>query len=182
MDEENKVKCSAYGDNPQECELYPDCDDCGGNITKLDMTQEEKELLIKDLCSRLPYECIVSVAEGGIDGIQWTDATLNSYLLHQIMEEDAWEYVKPYLRPMSSMTEEEKEELRDTYDWLYNEYPFDDEDEDEEDVFLRNVEDVGGHYESSTETYDFYNRKMFDYRGLIPKDLALEAKEGMYNN
>ena len=49
------------------------------------MTQEEKELLIKDLCSRLPYECIVSVAEGGIDGIQWTDATLNSYLLNQII-------------------------------------------------------------------------------------------------
>lgn len=138
------------------------------------MTQEEKELLIKDLCSRLPYECIVSVAEGGIDGIQWTDATLNSYLLHQIMEEDAWEYVKPYLRPISSMTEEEKEELRDTYAWLYSEYPFDDEDEDEE--------DVGCHPEPSNETYDWYNRKMFDYRGLIPNGLALEAKEWMYNN
>ena len=43
------------------------------------MTQEEKELLIRDLCSRLPYNCIVSIAEGGIDGIQWDDATLNSY-------------------------------------------------------------------------------------------------------
>jgi hypothetical protein len=137
------------------------------------MTQEEKELLKKDLCSRLPYECIVSVAEGGIDGIQWTDATLNSYLLHQIMEEDAWEYVKPYLRPISSMTEEEKEELRDTYAWLYSEYPWDDEDEDEE--------DVGCHPEPSAETYDWYNRKMFDYRGLIPMGSALEAPEGMYN-
>lgn len=43
---ENKVKCSAYGNVPQECELYPDCDDCSGNITKLDMTQKEKELTI----------------------------------------------------------------------------------------------------------------------------------------
>jgi hypothetical protein len=130
--------------------------------------------LKKDLCSRLPYEGIVSVAEGGIDGIQWTDATLNSYLLHQIMEEDAWEYVKPYLRPISSMTDEEKEELRDTYAWLYSEYPWDDEDEDEE--------DVGCHPEPSAETYDWYNRKMFDHRGLIPMGLVLEAKEGMYNN
>lgn len=32
MDEENKVKCSAYGDNPQDCELYPDCEDCSGNV------------------------------------------------------------------------------------------------------------------------------------------------------
>lgn len=38
---ENKVKCSAYGNVPQECELYPDCDDCSGNITKLDMRQED---------------------------------------------------------------------------------------------------------------------------------------------
>ena len=79
------------------------------------MTQEEKELLLKDICGRLPYNCIVSVAEGGIDGIQWTDATLNSYLLHQIMEEEAWEYVKPYLRPMSSMTKEERKEFEEFY-------------------------------------------------------------------
>lgn len=75
------------------------------------MQQEDKDLLLHDLCGRLPYNCIVNVAEGGINGIQWIDATLNSYLLHQIIEEDAWEYVKPYLRPLSSMTEEEKREL-----------------------------------------------------------------------
>ena len=69
--------------------------------------------------------------------------------------------------------EEEKEELRDTYDWLYSEYPWDDEDED--------PEDVGCHPEPSAETYDWYNRKMFDYRGLIPMGSALEAPEGMYN-
>lgn len=138
------------------------------------MDEKEKELLIKDLCSRLPYNCMVSIAEGGIDGIKWADLTLNAYLFYQIMEEDAWEYVKPYLRPISSMTEEEKEELRDTYDWVYSEYPWDDEDED--------PEDVGCHPEPSAETYDWYNRKMFDYRGLIPKGLALKAKEGMYSN
>lgn len=115
------------------------------------MTQEEKELVIKDLSSRLPYNCMVSIAEGGIDGIKWADLTLNAYLFYQIMEEDAWEYVKPYLRPMSSMTEEE---------------------EDEYEIIIRS---------SLTTHIDWLNKNMFDYRGLIPKDLALEAKEGMYN-
>ena len=124
------------------------------------MTQEEKELLIKDLCSRLPYNCMVSIAEGGIDGIKWADVTLNSYLFHQIMEEDAWEYVKPYLRPMSSMTEEEHEEYR------------------------KYVKSVNGftYYINCSDLMDWYNRKMFDYRGLIPKGFAIEAPEGMYNN
>lgn len=113
------------------------------------MTQEEKELLIKDLCSRLPYECIVSIAEGGIDGIKWADLTLNSYLFYQIMEEDAWEYVKPYLRKMSTMTEEE------------------------ETIFIN---------KQGYDRYEWLDRNMFDYRGLIPRELALEAPEAMYNN
>ena len=116
------------------------------------MAPEEKELVVKDLCGRLPYNCMISIAEGGIDGIQWADVTLNSYLFHQIMEEDAWEYVKPYLRPMSSMTEEE---------------------EDEYEIIIRS---------SLTTHIDWLNKNMFDFRGLIPKGLALEAPEGMYNN
>lgn len=119
------------------------------------MTQEEKELLIKDLCSRLPYNCMVSIAEGGIDGIKWADVTLNTYLLYQIMEEDALEYVKPYLRPMSSMTEEEENQFQDVN--LY-ELPY------------------------MVEGLDWLNAHHFDYRGLIPMGLALEAKDGMYNN
>lgn len=122
------------------------------------MIQEEKELVIKDLSSRLPYNCMVSIAEGGIDGIQWTDATLNSYLLHQIMEEEAWEYVKPYLRPISSMTEEERHE----YKVLSSGFGFTE------------------FYKASAILVDWFNKNMLDYRGLIPKGLALEAKEGMY--
>lgn len=72
------------------------------------MKKGKKELLFKDLCSRLPYNCKVAIAEGGIDGLQWDNVTLNSYLLYQIEEEDGWEYVKPYLRPMSSMTRKER--------------------------------------------------------------------------
>ncbi len=136
------------------------------------MTQEQKELLIKDLCCRLPYNCIVSVAEGGTNGIQWDDATLNSYLLHQIMEEDAWEYVKPYLRPLPSMTEDE---YNDMYNQLYS----------SQEEFYRNCSntDYIGKYIriiANDTVNDWLNKNMFDYRGLIKKGLVLEAPEGMY--
>ena len=130
------------------------------------MTQDKKDLLLKDLCGRLPYNCIVSVAEGGINGIQWDDMTLNSFLLHQIMEEEAWEYVKPYLRPISSMTEEERKEYND----LYYQVPIQRSD--------------GNAYRDTKMVevlhIDWLNKKMFDYRGLIPMGTALEAPEGMY--
>ena len=120
------------------------------------MTKEEKQLLLQDLCARLPYDTIVSVAEGGVDGIKWNKVTLNFYLLHQIEEEDGLEFVKPYLRPMSSMTEEEKKEYN-----AYHSHP-------------DNIDDSPWFY------VDWLNAHYFDYRGLIPKGLALEAPEGMY--
>lgn len=159
------------------------------------MTKEEKkELLLKDICGRLPYGVRVWykyetwISKKFATSIRLADEKIA--LSSKFNKEGDWfpveeageTLIKPYLRSISSMTEEEKEELRDTYDWVYNEYPFDDEDEDEDDLRdLRNVEDVGGHYEPSAETYDWYNRKGFDYRGLIPKGLALEAPEEMYN-
>ncbi len=129
--------------------------------------------MIKDLSGRIPYRHNLWLLVREFD----EDAPSNRRMLTKYIDDIYTGWVvecKPYLRPISSMTEEEKEELRDTYTFLYSEYPFDDEDEDEE--------DVGGHYEPSAETYDWYNRKMFDYRGLIPMGLALEALEGMYNN
>lgn len=153
------------------------------------MIKEERTLLHIDLSGRVPYDTILKVkglvtsneefGDAYLDAVSWYEEVSvrdGSRVLYDIAD------VRPYLRSISSMTEEEKEELRDTYDWVYSEYPFEDEDEDEDDLRdLRNVEDVGGHYEPSAETYDWYNRKGFDYRGLIPKGLALEAKEGMYN-
>ena len=131
------------------------------------MTQEEKQLLLQDLCARLPYDCNVTIAEGGIDGLQWNNATLNSYLLYQIEEEDGLEYIKPYLRPMSSMTEEEEKEFEKIFE-----------------LELKAIEAPEGHTvvsaASSTFEIDFYNKHHFDYRGLIKVGLALEAPKGMY--
>ena len=131
------------------------------------MTPEEKELLIRDLCSRLPYNCMISIAEGGIDGIQWADVTLNSYLFHQIMEEDAWEYVKPYLRPMSSMTEEERQEYNDLYYQVS--------------IQVSGINVYRDRKMVETLHIDWLSKNMFDYRDLISKGLALKADDNMYN-
>lgn len=129
---------------------------------------ENKRLLITDLCARLPYNTIVSVAEGGINGVQWNKSTLNFYLLHQIEEEDGWEFIKPYLRPMSSMTKEEKEE--------YHNLSF--EEDREEIEFGELVTNI--YYHDTIESIDWLNSHHFDYRGLIEKGLAIEALEEMY--
>lgn len=128
--------------------------------------QEDKQLLLKALCSLLPYNTIVSVAEGEFGFIghtkKWHKVELTSYLLHQIEEEGAWDFIKPYLRPMSSMTEEEKEEYRNIDNRSYS-CPID-----------------YAHIPAS-DRIDWLNANHFDYRDLIKKGLALEAPKGMYN-
>lgn len=121
------------------------------------MTQEDKELLLKDLCARLPYgvkvrlvydENTIEVREMGIGS------------LHDIMFDNADGL--PYLRPMSSMTMEELFE------------------------FIRISDSVLriGEWKStcvlSLEQIDWFNAHHFDYRGLIEKGLALEAPKDMY--
>ena len=135
------------------------------------MTQEEKDLVIKDLCGRLPYNCIVSLAEGGTNGIQWDDVTLNSYLLHQIMEEDGWEYVKPYLRPLSSMTEDEYQE----FNKVRTEHSLKCLELGDKESF-----ELGMRFQQEELLY-LYQRH-YDICDLIPMGLALEAPEGMYDS
>ena len=71
----------------------------------------------------------------------------------------------PYLRPMSSMTDEEYNDLCVHCSWVWH--------NDSEDLTK-----IRGDY----KCYDWLNSHHFDYRGLIEKGLALEAKEGMYKN
>ena len=111
------------------------------------MTQEEKQLLIKDLCARLPY----GVKFQGEDSNVYTLDAANYFALQ--VEDMVF---KPYLRPMSSMTEEEK--IKRSY-------------------FIKEV----NKYFWIDGLLDFYLSHHFDYRGLIPIGLALEAPEGMYN-
>lgn len=127
------------------------------------MTQEDKELLLKDLCARLSY---------GVKGIISLDEDKNIFTIKGIFnilflsdtECCHVEDFKPYLRPMSSMTEEEKKEYYETMDkYTHRLYP--------------NSADFSEHTEYSwtTDTFDFLNAHHLDYRGLIPMGLAIEV-------
>ena len=133
------------------------------------MTQEEKELF-KDLSARLPYQVKVSVNGGKepwtLKGIFEGEHTGMMLILEPLFpSKDAspqtsnWQLsqCKPYLRPMSSMTEEEYNEVGDLLK--------------AEDPNL-NLDEV-----MATIEIDWLNKNMFDYRGLIPKDLALSTEE-----
>lgn len=76
------------------------------NQKDLAMTKEEKDLVMKDLCSRLPYGVYVQIVDRV--GFTHTLVELNPEVIQKM-----WSYksIKPYLRPLSSMTEEEFEYL-----------------------------------------------------------------------
>lgn len=124
------------------------------------MTQEEKRLLLTDLCARLPY---------GVWGLHRGE-DLPLYVIdnsgaYMVLGYNAWfnlETVpfKPYLRPMSSMTEKEFKEYHS---------------------MLIDVDNSGLMNQGLiTKIVDWLDEKMFDHRNLIPMGLALEAPEGMY--
>ena len=132
------------------------------------MTQEEKELLLKDLCSRLPYkvkiECINSDNETVIEelfSIGIEEDTFDCNMIEYIS-------VKPYLFPLSSMTEEQKEELRLEHEKDLKTMAICMKKCSEGDTSLRGKNIL---YHS----VDWCNENHFDYRGLIEKGLAIDC-------
>ena len=137
------------------------------------MTQENKELflknkelLLKDLSARLLYGVKVQINSD----VKKVAGVKNGFVVtkERGLYSNSIEYItrieccRPYLRSISSMTEEEMEELL-------------------------NIDKKRGIYSSRHLTWhidgeitDWLNKKMFDWRGLIPMNLALEAPEGMY--
>ena len=122
------------------------------------MKQEDKELLLKDLCARLPYECMLRV-EGDwfVDEIEPYDCKLTPYSFMDLVVNHDCD-VKPYLRPMSSMTEDEQRTL---------------------DSMCNGVEMVSrlSGLKMFDKAFDWLNSHHFDYRGLIEKGLAIEVTE-----
>lgn len=127
------------------------------------MTREDKELLLKDLCSRLPYgvmvQCITESAR--MANASPLTETLNT-VLYRYVEEDNIE-LKPYLRPLSSMTDEEREQYR-----KFSYYGA---------AGYRNNDYKEMVATPSFEKMDFLNAHHFDYRGLIEKGLAVAVTE-----
>lgn len=122
------------------------------------MTQDEKDLLLKDLSARLPYKVMAQYYDpedecetwDEIEGIESSGhVEIGQYVL-------PIEKIKPYLYPMSSMTKEQKNEYNNLCETI--------------------LDDLG--YPASFNTVDsldWLNKNRFDFRGLIPMGLAIDA-------
>lgn len=129
------------------------------------MTQEDKELLFKDLSARLPYHTRVKVwlkdgttEEGALDlEHNYGDVLRDAFYYNKIVK------IKPYLFPLSSMTEEQHNEF---FSYYHN-------------IEMAEVKASGDYlkaaYIGDDAKYSWLNAHHFDYRGLIPMGLAIDA-------
>lgn len=137
------------------------------------MINEDKELLLKDLCARLPYGVIVEIP---IDDDLYKLLSINSNRGIALVGEEFFvtttevEEIRPYLFPLSSMTEEQKKEVCEM-GWFPK----------LREISNRGILDTISHLDC-VELMDWLLKNHFDYRGLIPKDLAIDATgKGIYN-
>ena len=147
--------------------------DCPNNTPKITINQEEKDLLIKDLCARLPYEVKVQYEDGifTIDHISamYEEVKLNTPNNYTIDVLD----IKPYLFPLSSMTKEQYNEWCDL-----GEKPLDN-------ILTKNangekMSTLEHHLlvaKSSVDSVNYCYKNHFDIYGLIPMGLAIDATD-----
>lgn len=120
------------------------------------MKQEDKDLLLQDLCARLPYGVkmnhIADTENNPVTlvGVAKTMITLESPAGYETSNIE--DYI-PYLFPLSSMTEEQYDEFTDmgysvTENWWS----------------MANYHQI-----------EWLNKNYFDYKGLIPKGLAIDC-------
>lgn len=150
------------------------------------MTQEEKELLLRDISARLQSGlkvCCINLSDEmpkvwdliGMPAPHLADILVEG--LHRFAAVNIEESIRPYLRPLSSMTEEEKKKLWEELD-------------KDTEILCENIDAQvinvykGRCYRGNPAYHeiDFLNRNMFDWRGLIPMGLAIEAPENLYKN
>ena len=113
----------------------------------------DKELLLKDICARLPYGVKIQVPYE--DGSGYFDETVWEVNNDGPFHVNGWgieyEYVKPYLFPLSSMTEEQEKEYNDL-----------------------NCYELGC-FPHTEDALDYLIKNHFDFRCLIEKGLAIDA-------
>lgn len=132
------------------------------------MNEQEKQLLLKVLCEILPYKphCRVFRLNGDIkenDDILYGVIGDNVMTLKSDKDECLMYYqIKPYLRPMESMTNEEIEDYHNLCTKQWNVH----------------IDDYW--YYDTVESIDWLNSNHFDNRGLIQIGIALQAEESMY--
>ena len=137
------------------------------------MIDEDKKLLLIDLSARLPYgvKCCASeeIPEwfkkqyGATKDLVKVDFTLDVDTFSYVIKNYDGDF-KPYLRPMSSMTDEE---IHDTIGFPRK-------------ISIGTLKGWVDYTISNPDFVDWLNAHHFDYRGLIEKGLAIEAQEDMY--
>ena len=116
------------------------------------MVQEDKELLLTDLCARLPYGVKINTIQGDFTLLSLTNERVFTTCEVEGYHNDfPIEFIKPYLFPLSSMTEEQEKEYNDL-----------------------NCYELGC-FPHSEEALDYLTKNHFDYRYLIEKGLAIDA-------
>ena len=132
------------------------------------MTQEDKELLLKDLCARLPYGIKASYYGAEEECETWDE------IEGITLDEDFGGYVdigqyslpieriKPYLFPLSSMTEEQKKEYGKACDL-------------DTEILEKHPMDGTTPFPALYNSQDWLNKNHFDIYGLIPMGVALDA-------
>lgn len=150
------------------------------------MKKKDKELLLNDLCARLPYgvkcedehgnvlelssiEQLNNIDKQNTVTFKYPDNTYNTFWTIDL------DKFKPYLFPMSSMSEKQIDKLKDLCD-MYD--PVNDND-DYEDwgtcLMTKHFMDDQFHFKFNFQLFDFLNKNRLDYRGLIPMGLVIDA-------
>ena len=136
------------------------------------MTQEDKALLLKDLCARLPYGVKVNGVflnynkDKGKISYEECDKEFNYEHLNR------YETLKPYLFPLSSMTEEQKKEISKRYK-LHTYYGLCIEITNHSEGYWD--DDNSCNLQDYLWLVDWFNKNHFDYRNLIDKNLAIDC-------
>lgn len=136
------------------------------------MTHEDRQLLLIDICARLMYGVICQMEdELIINDSPFYDCTLSERHIELFRKHKGF-YIKPYLRPLSSMTEEESAELSNIISEWFDKELFYLTEEPFLEYALSRI-----NYSISPMLFDWLNKKMFDFRGLIHKGLAISTEE-----
>ena len=147
------------------------------------MTQNEKDLLLKDLSTRLQYGVKVHISTWNEDTMEYEDKADEVYSINKdgyirtVNEDYEFEIedVKPYLLPLSGMSDDQIEEMRDLCD-MYD--PINDYDAYEDwgtRLITKHFMDDEYQFKFNVPLFEFLNKNRLDYCGLIKKELAIDA-------
>ena len=136
------------------------------------MKQEDKDILFKDVCARIPYNLCMEHNNTTYQLVncstEWVNLSRKNSPYSFALD---WTSVKPYLFPLTSMTKEQKKEINKRYINSIDDYS----------ISIKYHSD--GYWDDDTDAgfsdylwlINWFNKNHFDYQGLIKKGLAIDA-------